>query len=84
MKKEYDLKKMKFKPAKRIDVKNSKVSITIRFDTDLVIWLRKESEKTGIPYQTLLNSKLRQAMNLPDEMRELAKEILREELKKVS
>lgn len=84
MKKEYDLKKMKFKRRKPISMKDSKVSITIRFDADLVIWLRQESDKTGIPYQTLLNAKLREAMNLPDRMRELAREIIKEELKKVS
>jgi uncharacterized protein (DUF4415 family) len=82
MKKGYDLSKMKEikrKPVKARDAQ-VKVSKTIRLDGDLVQWLVSESERTGIPYQTLLNAKLREAMNLPDRVRE----IVREELGKVS
>jgi uncharacterized protein (DUF4415 family) len=49
------------------------VSKTIRLDGDLVQWLVAESERVGIPYQTLLNSKLREAMNLPDPVKELVR-----------
>ena len=57
-----------------------KISKTIRLDGDIVQWLVAESERTGIPYQTLLNSKLRESMNLPDRVREL----VRDEFKKRS
>jgi hypothetical protein len=38
--------------------------------------LRQEAERTGIPYQTLLNSKLRESMNLSDRVQTLVDEIL--------
>jgi uncharacterized protein (DUF4415 family) len=82
MKKEYKLSKMKQVKRSAIEPKDAKVKIskTIRLDGDLVQWLVSESERTGIPYQTLLNSKLRESMNLPDRVREL----VREEIGKVS
>jgi len=43
---------------------------------DVFLWLRREAERTGIPYQTLLNSKLRESMNLPDRVQTLVEEIL--------
>jgi uncharacterized protein (DUF4415 family) len=57
MRKEYDLKKMKFKPnpyASRL-----KKSITIRLDTDVLEYFKKLAETKNIPYQTLLNDFLR-------------------------
>jgi hypothetical protein len=45
---------------------------------DGVQWLVAEADRTGIPYQTLMNAKLREAMNLPDRVHEL----VREEIKK--
>ena len=82
MKKEYDLAKMKRVQRKPINAKEAKVKVskTVRLDGDLVQWLVAEAEKTGIPYQTLMNAKLREAMNLPDRVREL----VREEIGKVS
>jgi uncharacterized protein (DUF4415 family) len=53
-----------------------KVSKTVRLDGDLVQWLVAESERTGIPYQTLMNAKLRESMNMPDRVRGLVEEIL--------
>ena len=35
-----------------------KISKTVRLDGDLVSWLVSESDRTGIPYQTLMNSVL--------------------------
>ena len=64
MKKEYDLKKKKWQPVGD-KFKGAKISKTFRIDMDVFVWLRAESERTGIPYQTLLNSKLREAMNQP-------------------
>ena len=82
MKKEYELSKMKQVKRQSLDPKETqvKVSKTVRFDGDLVQWLVAESERTGIPYQTLMNAKLREAMNLPDRVRQ----IVREELEKVA
>ena len=82
MKKEYDLSKMKQVRRAPLDPKEAKVKVskTVRLDGDLVQWLVAESERTGIPYQTLMNAKLREAMNLPDRVREL----VREEIGKVS
>lgn len=82
MKKEYDLSKMKRVKRAPFNPKDAKVKVskTVRFDGDLVQWLVAESERTGIPYQTLMNAKLREAMNLPDRIREL----VREELGKAS
>ena len=76
MKKEYDFEKMKRVHREPIHPKEAKVKIskTVRLDGDLVQWLVSESERTGIPYQTLMNAKLREAMNLPDRVRELVRE----------
>lgn len=78
MKKEYDLSKLKERKRNPANAKEAKVKIskTIRMDGDLVAWLVSESERTGIPYQTLLNAKLREAMNLPDRVRSLVEEAL--------
>jgi uncharacterized protein (DUF4415 family) len=76
MKKEYDLSKMKRVSRPPIQVKDAKVKIskTVRLDGDIVQWLVTEAHRTGIPYQTLMNAKLREAMNLPDRVRELVRE----------
>ena len=62
MRKEYNLKKLKSKPKDPSKFQETKVATNVRLDVDVVAWLREESEKTAIPYQTLLNSKLKQAM----------------------
>jgi uncharacterized protein (DUF4415 family) len=51
--------------------KGAKISKTFRIDGDVFLWLRREAERTGIPYQTLLNAKLRESMNLPDRVETL-------------
>jgi hypothetical protein len=68
----------KFAGAKRVGdkFKGAKISKTFRLDMDIFLWLREEAERTGIPYQTLLNAKLREAMNLPDRVQTLVEEIL--------
>ena len=78
MKKEYDLEKMKRIRREPINPKDAKVKVskTVRLDGDLVQWLVAESDRTGIPYQTLMNAKLRESMNLPDRVRELVREEL--------
>lgn len=71
MKKEYDLKKMKQIRRSALDPKETKVAMTLRIDGDVILWLRQEAERTGIPYQTLLNAKLRESMTLPDRVKSL-------------
>jgi uncharacterized protein (DUF4415 family) len=78
MKKEFNFKKAKKVGSKFKDA-DIKVAITTRIDPDVVIWLREESEKRGIPYQTLINSLLKQAMNAEsndDHIRKIVKEEL--------
>jgi uncharacterized protein (DUF4415 family) len=57
MKKNYDLKKLNWKPNPYI--KLLKKPVTIRFDQDVIEYFRALSEKEGIPYQTLMNLFLR-------------------------
>jgi uncharacterized protein (DUF4415 family) len=45
--------------------KGAKIAKTFRIDMEIFLWLRAEAERTGIPYQTLLNAKLREAMQAP-------------------
>ena len=54
--------------------KGAKIAKTFRIDADVFLWLRQEAERTGIPYQTLLNAKLRESMNLPDRVETLVQE----------
>jgi uncharacterized protein (DUF4415 family) len=57
MKKEYDLKKLKFKPNPYIN--KLKKSVTIRLDADIIEYFKELSEETNTPYQTLLNDFLK-------------------------
>ena len=68
-----------FDGAKRNDRalnRDLKISKTFRIDADVFMWLQEESEKTGIPYQTLMNAKLRESMHLPDRVKVLVHEVL--------
>lgn len=79
MKKEFNFKKAK-RVGNRFKDADVKVSVTTRIDPDVVAWLRKESEKKGIPYQTLINSILKQSMNSrsdDDHIRQIVKEEIR-------
>lgn len=59
MKKEYDLKKMKKRPGPvKVFPEAAKTAITIRLDAMVVVELKTEAERLGIPYQTLVNSVL--------------------------
>lgn len=51
MKAEYDFSKAKKNPY----AKKLKQQITINIDCETVAYFKKESENTGIPYQTLIN-----------------------------
>jgi len=57
MKEEYDLSKMKSRPnpyAKRL-----KKQVTLRIGQDVIDYFKGLSEKTGVPYQSLINLYLR-------------------------
>ncbi len=57
MKKNYDLKKLSWKPNPYL--KALKKPVTIRFDQDIVEYFKELSEQEGVPYQTLMNQFLR-------------------------
>lgn len=80
MKKEFNFKGSK-KVGDRFKGKEIKVSVTARLDPQVVAWLKKESEKKGIPYQTLMNSILTESMNARDQEATIRR-IVREELRK--
>lgn len=68
-----------FKEAKKNDralTRDLKISKTFRVDSDVFMWLQEESERTGIPYQTLMNAKLRESMSLPDRVTKLVNDAL--------
>lgn len=59
MKKEYDLGKLKRRPARvKTDPDAAKTPISIRLDGIVLADLRSEAERLGIPYQTLISSVL--------------------------
>ena len=57
MKKEYDLGKMKFR--RNPYAKRLKKQITIRMGVDVLDYFKALAQETGIPYQNLINSYLR-------------------------
>lgn len=67
---------------------DAKVQKTVRLDLDVLSWLMREGEHRGIPYQTLLNSLLKEQMRKSsfrrDDFREEIRKIVREELKRAS
>lgn len=63
MKKEYDFSKAKVHKGPIIRNKGNKLQKTFRLDEDVFEWLVKEGKRRGIPYQTLMNSLLKQLMN---------------------
>lgn len=59
MKKEYNLKKLKKRPAPvRISSDAAKIPLSIRLDGGDLSELRTEAERLGIPYQTFIGSVL--------------------------
>lgn len=59
MKKEYDLKKLKKRPGRtKVYADAAKVAVHVRLDAHVVVGLKDEAERMGMPYQTLLNSVL--------------------------
>lgn len=86
MKKEYDFSKMKIKKRGALAKPDAKVQKTIRLDLDVISWLVKEAGIRGVPYQTLINMTLKEAMNRSGEkpLKDLVRKVVREELKKAS
>ena len=67
MKEEYDLSKMKTRPnpyAKRL-----KKQVTLRIGQDVIDYFKGLSEKTGVPYQSLINLYLRDCATLQRELK---------------
>ncbi len=62
MRKEYNLKDLKFKSNPYAS--KLKKSVTIRLDTDVIEYFKELSEETNLPYQTLLNDFLRNCKDL--------------------
>ncbi|MCB0390401.1 MAG: BrnA antitoxin family protein [Bdellovibrionales bacterium] len=79
-KKEFNFKKAK-KVGNRFKDKDVKISVTSRLDSDVVFWLKSEAEKRGLPYQTFMNSLLKQAMSGTLTDVETLRKVIREELK---
>ena len=68
MKKEYDFKKGKRGPV--IKMPGGKTRITIRIDNDILDWFRQQvHDAGGGNYQTLINTVLKEYMNLKRESR---------------
>lgn len=57
MKKEYDLSKMKSR--KNPYASKLKKSVTMRVSEDVIDYFKKMAEKSGVPYQSLINLYLR-------------------------
>jgi uncharacterized protein (DUF4415 family) len=57
MKKEYDLSTMEFR--RNPYAKRLKKQITIRMGVDVLDYFKSLAEETGVPYQNLINSYLR-------------------------
>ena len=53
MREEYDIKKLN--PRKNPYSNRTKKPVTINLNSDTIDYFKKESERSGIPYQTLIN-----------------------------
>jgi len=60
MKKEYDLKSMKSRP--NPFASKLKKAISIRLGVDVIEYFKQVSNETGVPYQTLIDTYLRDCM----------------------
>ena len=57
MKKEYDLKKLRKRSTPlKVDPRANKVPISLRIDASVLIDIKTEAQRLGIPYQTLIGS----------------------------
>ncbi len=53
IRKEYDIKKLN--PRKKSIFQEGKKQVTINLDGDVIDYFKKQSDQSGIPYQTLIN-----------------------------
>ena len=61
MKKEYDFGKLKKRPGKpNVSTDAAKLAISLRLDGSVLAFFKSESERLGLPYQTLIGSILHQ------------------------
>jgi uncharacterized protein (DUF4415 family) len=60
MREEYDIAKLN--PRKNPYAKDLKKTITINLDENVVRYFKKESDRVGVPYQSLINIYLRDCM----------------------
>lgn len=64
MKKEYDFSKAKVHKGPIVSQeKGNKIQKTFRLDAEVFEWLVEEGKRRGLPYQTMMNSLLKQIMN---------------------
>jgi len=75
MKKEYDFSKAKIHKGPIVASKEKKLQKTFRLDEDVFEWLMVEGKRRGIPYQTLMNSLLKQLMNQEETLLERVEKI---------
>ncbi len=75
MRKEYDFSKAKLHKGPIIKNKGGKLQKTFRLDEDVFEWLVSEGKRRGIPYQTLMNSLLKQLMNQEETLLERVEKI---------
>ena len=61
MKDEYDLSTMKSRPNPY--AKQLKKQVTMRLETDVIVYFKKMAEGVGIPYQSLINLYLKDCVN---------------------
>jgi uncharacterized protein (DUF4415 family) len=80
MRNEYDFSKGKRGPVVRTAPR--KTRITIRLDTEVIAWFKKQvHDAEGGNYQTLINTALREHMvKKPEEIEAALRKIIREEL----
>ena len=83
MKKEYSLKGKKTRRGPAA-APNVKVLKSLRLDPEVLVWFREEGIRQGIPYQTLINATLKQAMHNggSKDIKEELRQIIREELQR--
>ncbi len=73
---------MKWEKRTPLDPATTKLSITARLDMDIVSWLKAEADRKGLPYQTLMNSLLKEVMHGTLISEQTLRKVIREELKK--
>lgn len=85
--KEPKIKNLKINKAKTAQIRElandrvQKIKITINFDSDLLEIVKKRATQSSIPYQTLINKLLREALdqfpttNIEERIKNLEKEI---------